>query len=146
MLKPKNIIIFIVAGIILVLVYIFFIKSGGEEPALVSTSPDGVISPTSTAVSEDSASSQDFLSVLLSVKSIKLDDKIFTDEAFINLHDSSITLIPDGTEGRVNPFAPIGSDTTPTSANKATTSTSSTQTSTLPPSTTTTPPATPKTN
>ena len=144
MLKPKNIIIFIVAGIALVLIYIFFIKNGGEEPALVSTSPDGEVSPTSTAVNEES--SQNFLSVLLSVKSIKLDDKIFTDEAFINLHDSSITLIPDGTEGRVNPFAPIGSDTTPSGANKATTPTSTTQTSTPPPSTTTTPPATPRTN
>ena len=48
--------------------------------------------------------------VLLNVKNIKLDDSIFSDIAFSNLRDSSITLIPDGTEGRPNPFAPIGSD------------------------------------
>ena len=56
------------------------------------------------------AKNQDFLSLLLNVKSIKLDSTIFDDPAFLSLYDSSITLTPDGTEGRVNPFAPLGAD------------------------------------
>ena len=102
----KNIIIFIVAAVILVLVYIFLIKKAPEEGALVST-------PSTTTGSSDvssSVDSGDFLNVLLSIKSIKLDDSIFADPAFGTLHDSSITLTPDGNEGRPNPFAPIGSD------------------------------------
>ena len=39
------------------------------------------------------------------------------------LHDSSILLIPDGTEGRPNPFAPIGSDITASVINSINTTT-----------------------
>jgi hypothetical protein len=50
--------------------------------------------------------------MLLSVKSIKLEDSIFSNIAFNNLHDSSIDLIPPSNKGRVNPFAPIGYEDT----------------------------------
>jgi hypothetical protein len=55
---------------------------------------------------------QDFLDLLLNIQSIKLDNAIFSDNAFINIskHDTSIILTPDGTEGRPNPFAPLGAD------------------------------------
>lgn len=46
--------------------------------------------------------------MLLNVKKIKLNSSIFSNTAFINLHDSSILLSPSGDEGRLNPFAPIG--------------------------------------
>ena len=109
--KIKNILIFTVIGAALVLVYIFFIKPSDEENVgLVSTLPDQTTSPTDSASINDSLGTKDFLVVLLNVKNIKLDDSIFSDIAFSNLRDSSITLIPDGTEGRPNPFAPIGSD------------------------------------
>ena len=68
---------------------------------------------------------QDFLSLLLNVKNIKLDDSIFSDPAFINLHDSSITLTPDAVVGRPNPFAQFGNDAvvaTPTTPTISTTS------------------------
>ena len=107
--KVKN--ISIVSGIIVgvILIYVFFIKSSSKEEAgLVSTSATGEVS--SSANNSDSAISKEFLALLLNVKNIKLDDRIFADVAFGSLRDSSIVLVPDGTEGRPNPFAPIGLD------------------------------------
>ena len=60
--------------------------------------------------SETTAISNRFISLLLSVKSIKLDDSILSDQAFNSLKDSTIEIVGDGTEGRPNPFAPIGTD------------------------------------
>lgn len=107
----RNIIIFIVIGAILVLAYIFFLKPAPATPNLVSTSTSSssTTSPTGTP-EKDSPVDQDFLNLLLSVQSIKLKDAIFSDSAFLNLHDTSIPLTQDGTEGRVNPFAPLGTD------------------------------------
>ncbi|KKQ02342.1 MAG: hypothetical protein US18_C0006G0011 [Parcubacteria group bacterium GW2011_GWB1_36_5] len=111
--KIKNIIIFLAIGAIFVSIYIFYIKPPSEEVAvLVSSSKTPGISDT---VAEDTNPkvAQDFLNLLLSIKSIKLNDAIFSDKAFINLHDSSIVLIPDGNEGRPNPFAKFGNDVVP---------------------------------
>ena len=109
--KIKNIIIFIAIGTIFVLIYIFFIKPAPKDAAtLISSSGTSVVSNT-VAGNTNEAIAQDFLSLLLNVKNIKLDDAIFSDVAFISLDDSnSITLIPDGTEGRINPFAKFGND------------------------------------
>ena len=106
--RIKNFVIFLIIAISIIIVYIFFIKKGPEEAPLVS-----VLSTTTTTADLSPNSSlltQDFLSILLNVKNIKLNDAIFNDPAFISLSDSSILLTPDGTEGRLNPFAPIGSD------------------------------------
>ncbi|OGI94599.1 hypothetical protein A3A03_02595 [Candidatus Nomurabacteria bacterium RIFCSPLOWO2_01_FULL_40_18] len=112
--KIKNIIIFIIIAAIFVLIYMYFIKKSPDTPALVSSSPSSTTSNTADTGTSPSADSslvtQNFLNLLLSVKNISLKDTIFSDEAFISLHDSSITLIPDGNEGRVNPFAPLGTD------------------------------------
>ena len=113
--NTRNIIIFVGIAAIFVAIYIFF--TGGSEPedSLVSSSS----SPTSSAApdeqntivsSEQNQIAQDFLSLLLNIKSIKLDDSIFSDDAFNSLRDSSIVLVPDGNEGRPNPFAPLGTD------------------------------------
>ena len=108
--KIRNIIIFIVNGVALVLVYIFFIKPSdqSETPSLVSSSSSAV---TNTAVlADNSAVAQEFLTLLLSVRSIKLNDAIFSDKAFDALLETPVNLVQDGTEGRPNPFAPLGSD------------------------------------
>ncbi|OGI61106.1 hypothetical protein A2814_02100 [Candidatus Nomurabacteria bacterium RIFCSPHIGHO2_01_FULL_38_19] len=107
--KIKNIIIFTAIGAVLILVYIFFIKKSPEQPALISTF-SGEAEPSADTSSQSSSITKDFLTLLLNVKNIKLDNTIFSDVAFSNLRDSSIVLIPDGTEGRPNPFAPFGSD------------------------------------
>ena len=113
--KARNIIIFITIAAILVLTYVFFIRTDSSEEAnLVSTQNSSTDVPVVIgSPSDGSLSADDFLPLLLSVKNIKLEDGIFAEPAFKNLKDSSITLVPDGSEGRPNPFAPLGQDISP---------------------------------
>ena len=106
--KIKNIIIFLAIGVVFVLIYFFYIKASPPVAPLVSSS--GASATSNVSGSTDSSITQSFLTLLLSVNNIKLDDTIFSDSAFQSLHDSSITLTPDTTTGRVNPFAPLGTD------------------------------------
>ncbi|MFA5936785.1 MAG: hypothetical protein WC822_02810 [Candidatus Paceibacterota bacterium] len=108
--KIKNIIILLIIAIALVLGYVFFFKKAPDEGNLISTSPSGdiVIDTTADTLNQNTLITKDLLSILLSIKNIKLDDSIFSDEAFISLNDSSILLTSPGDEGRQNPFAPIG--------------------------------------
>jgi hypothetical protein len=111
--KFKNIIIFVGIGVVLFLGYTFFIKGDGvPEEDLVSETPinSGIPAIPTTANVANPTSSADFLTLLLSVKNIKLSDSIFADPAFSALTDSSILLTPDGDEGRPNPFAPFFSE------------------------------------
>jgi len=114
--KIKNAIIFAGIAVALVLIYIFFIRPSSDQANLVSV-PAGTGLPDMSNSGANPAGlpngnplPQDFLTLLLSVNNIKLDDSIFSDPAFKNLHDSSITLTAPGTEGRPNPFAQFGND------------------------------------
>ncbi|MFZ2204973.1 MAG: hypothetical protein WAV23_00060 [Minisyncoccia bacterium] len=133
----KNIIILVVVAIVLVLVYIFFLKPAPEQAPLTTSSG----APVTATVTSDPITGSEFLAVLLSVKSLRLDDAIFSDPAYISLHDSSIELITDTTEGRPNPFAPIGSDVSTVPIN--TLAPTSTTTTIVPTTTTTTTKITP---
>jgi len=106
--KIKNILIFLGVALVLILIYVFVFKKSPDQPSLISSSGNSVLPATTQTTT--STISQDFLAVLLSVKSIKIDDSIFSDPAFISLNDSTIELVSDGNEGRSNPFAPLGSD------------------------------------
>ncbi len=114
--KLKNILIFTGIAAVFVLIYIFYIKESSPQENLVSSPSLGLPASTNSsefgagALSETPVVAKDFLALLLNVKNIKLDDSIFSDPSFNNLHDSSITLIPDGNEGRPNPFAQFGND------------------------------------
>ncbi|MEK7539348.1 MAG: hypothetical protein AAB595_01780 [Patescibacteria group bacterium] len=109
--KLKNIIIFLTIGAVFVFIYFFYIKgSSSKDGAPLVSSSSGSPVANGTEGDVNSSITQDFLALLLNVKNIKLDDAIFSDNAFTSLHDSSITLTPDGTEGRPNPFAPLGTD------------------------------------
>lgn len=144
--KIKNIIIFVTVAAVFFLIYLFVIKPSPEDAGLVSTPaslPDVNGVPLDTGMSEEtSVVARDFLTLLLSVKNIKLESPIFSDPAFISLRDSSITLIPDGTEGRPNPFAQFGNDVVPAPITPPVV----TPPAPTVPSTTTPPPASPKTN
>lgn len=112
--KIKNIIIFVGIAGLLILIYIFFIKKDPPLDNLVS-SPGSVSAtdPNAQTVAgggQPPPIAQDFISLLSNVTNIKLDDTIFSDNAFNSLRDSSLILIPDGNEGRPNPFAPLGAD------------------------------------
>jgi len=108
--KIKNIIIIGVVAIALILGYFFFIKKAPDQAPLVSSSGASAVVDINGSQTEQIGN--DFISVLLNVKNIKLDDSIFLDPAFISLKDSSILLSPTGDEGRPNPFAPIGVEAT----------------------------------
>lgn len=127
----KNIIILVVVAVALILAYVFFLKPAPEQPSLVTTTGTSAVSTNATGTTAPISGSE-FLAVLLNVKSIKLDDSIFSDPAFISLHDSSIELINDVTEGRPNPFAPIGSDIITTPINNVTPTTNTSTTITTP--------------
>ncbi len=107
----KNIIIFTVVAVVLFLIYIFLVKPTPEEQNLVSSSAN-TATPNTNTLSQNSVLAKDFLSILLNVKNIRLDDTIFSNKSFTSLHDSSIPLTSPTKEeeGRANPFAPIGSD------------------------------------
>lgn len=116
--KIRNIILFGGIGLLLVFVYFYFIKSEPDPATSLVVSPaTGLPSPSAGAGEPGVASAitAEFLSILLNIKSIKLDDSIFNDPAFLSLTDSSIVLVQDSTEGRPNPFAPIGSDSSSSS-------------------------------
>lgn len=100
----KNSIIFGGIAIVLVLIYLFVFKKDPNDGVLIqNTVVPNVVGDVSTSLDKD------FLPLLLNVKNIKLDNSIFSDPAFNSLVDSSIVLIPDGDEGRPNPFAPLNS-------------------------------------
>lgn len=108
--KIKNSLIFIGVATAFILIYVFFIKgSSVETPNLVSSSGP-LVQTTGAFMQKNSSITEEFLASLLNVTNIKLNNAILSDDAFVSLRDSSIVLIPDGTEGRPNPFAPFGSD------------------------------------
>src|SRR6185369_8804927 len=112
--KIRNIIIFVSIAVVLFLIYFFFIRQPSEPAGLVVTSPTPTTTGTAPLAGDNGATpfiAKDFLTLLLNVKTIKLDDSIYANPAFASLHDSSIILVPDGTEGRPNPFAQFGADT-----------------------------------
>ena len=127
----KNIIIFIAIGTVFVLIYIFFIKPSPPVDNLISSSSN-LSEQSAETLARNASATQDFLGLLLSVQNIKLDDTIFSDEAFIGLRDSSIVLIPDGNEGRPNPFAPLGTDVVAPPVGTASGNAETTETSILP--------------
>lgn len=59
------------------------------------------------AVAGTTSVDQDLISLLLELRSIKLEDRIFSDSAFMSLQDFSQNLVEEPI-GRVNPFAPLG--------------------------------------
>lgn len=105
--KIKNILIFIAIFGLAAGAYVLFFKSE-DVPPLTNSSGAPV-----TTVSGSSVG-QEFLTTLLNTRNIKLDDAVFNNPAFGRLQDYTITLTPEGDEGRDNPFAPLGAESIPT--------------------------------
>ena len=111
--KIKSIIIIVVIIAAIVLAYVLFFPKASDQGNLTSSPIAATSSGTNAGTSSaDTPVDPSFLSLLLSVKGLTLNDAIFTNIAFTSLRDSTI-ILPTGTtdEGRINPFAPIGSDT-----------------------------------
>jgi hypothetical protein len=116
----KTILILIVLAGIGYGIYFYFSKQDTAVP--VSNTASAPIAPVASTTSQNTNTSsastttnstmseQDFLTILLSVRKINLNQEIFKEPAFGTLQNSTIELVPDGNEGRPNPFAPIGTD------------------------------------
>ena len=79
----------------LVLVLGYYLWSGAGSSALLTTT-EGT-----------SPLSQEILTTLGQLHTIKLDSSVFTDPVFVSLNDFS-AVIPPQNAGRRNPFAPVG--------------------------------------
>jgi len=99
--KYKNIFIVVVICIVVFILYKSFFAPNTETGTLLSS--DNVSNSQSAVIGKD------FLNVLLELRSIELDETIFSERAFVILRDFSQTVAPQPT-GRPNPFADIGKD------------------------------------
>jgi hypothetical protein len=125
----RTVIIVAIVGAIGYFGYTYFISdksqstSGGLETTAGFGSGNELPAGTSPSL-ENLDLGTDFLVTLLSVQSIKLDDRIFEDPAFKSLQDFNRPLLPDTDPGRPNPFAPIGTDSSGLSTQISTSNTS----------------------
>ncbi len=127
----KKIIIAIVIIVLGIIAFSMLSSSKTKSTASLSSSGEDAI-PT---INEGDVG-EEFLSTLLNLNSIELNESVFNDQTFRSLKDFTITLIPETNVGRENPFAPIGTDeATPAGTfidTKTTGTTTGTQTTTSP--------------
>lgn len=101
----KKVIIFVVVAGILFAAYTFISGKKDSTNSLVTVgeTPENPVQGISVG--------EEFLNTLLNMQAIKLNGDIFSSPSFTSLKDYSITLVQLGNQGRANPFAPIGADT-----------------------------------
>jgi hypothetical protein len=73
-----------------------------SSAAGTSNTPGGVVTP--GPVDKDT---QQILEILLALRAVKLDETLFSNQAFISLKDYSTQIVPEPV-GRPDPFAPLG--------------------------------------
>lgn len=95
-----------------VIAYSGFGKATQTKGASPLQSSNAGASTPATATTPSSEVSNQFLRLLLSVNSISISNELFAKPAYLALVDFSTRLESDGTEGRPNPFAPIGVEQT----------------------------------
>lgn len=93
--KYKNIIIVVVIVVVAAIAYTFFLDKTSDD--LLTSEVKGT---------EELALESDLLTILINLRSIKLDDSIFSNPAFISLRDFGQDIVPEPV-GRENPFAPV---------------------------------------
>lgn len=103
----KKIVILLIVIVIGAVVYNVFFKSKAPVGNLSSSAP---IATTGAGSVTETTVGRELLATLLNLRTIKLNDQIFTNPSFTSLQDFTITLVGLGNEGRPNPFAPIGTD------------------------------------
>jgi hypothetical protein len=97
-LMKNNIVIGIVAIVLLSVTGGYYLLKDPQADALLVSETTG-----NTEVDKE------LLATLLELKSLNFSSRIFENPAFKSLVDFS-SQIPDEPKGRVNPFAPVGSD------------------------------------
>ncbi len=105
-LLKKN---FALIGIILMVILgaiWYSLSSGGGAGAPVEVTEGGVL--VATEGDPEAAGDPDVLKLLLDMRAIKLDGRLFKSPAFRALQDTGKQILKEP-QGRVNPFAPVGS-------------------------------------
>jgi len=128
MSKTVKLILVIVVIVALVIVGSTFISdpTGQNSSGLQSVTTGGTAAPLTQSATTNASDvntqqiNREFVSMLLNLQSIGLNDDIFSEPAFQALRDNTIRLNQPGNEGRPNPFAPIGIDVSNTSSFSAT--------------------------
>lgn len=92
----KNIPVVILIIVIGIVAFVYLNKSNSSTSLLTT---DSVVS--------DSADAKYIYNILQQMKSVQLNDSIFSDPTFQGLNDNVINFSPQES-GRVNPFSPIG--------------------------------------
>jgi hypothetical protein len=98
---------------LVILGYLYSTNKKEDNPSGPLSSQTGFstsVQPQNTVVSQENEVRDQFLNLLLSMRNVKLDNSLFTSDSFKILRDFSSPLSSDGTQGRPNPFAPIGQD------------------------------------
>jgi len=90
--------IFVIIGLVVIAFvgYSFFVTGDSDNPLVVQD-----IDQSQTAVE------QELLSLLLELRSIQLNTRLFSDERFQSLQDFNQDIVSEPV-GRSNPFAPLG--------------------------------------
>ena len=109
-MDKKKIILIVLVIVMLVVFYNVFIKSSKTSSSVVTEgSAFDTISIDQLTDAEQKIGGE-FLDQLLNLESMTLSGEVFETASFNNLSDFTIELIRPGTEGRPNPFAPVGED------------------------------------
>ncbi len=110
--------IFLIAFSIIILfggVYLYFSNGLNAQASAPISTDSSLVSQNETSQSGGNNDKlyvdQEFLQILASLTTIKVDNSIFSSEAFKKLNDNGVKLDPVET-GRPNPFAPINTSAT----------------------------------
>ena len=106
----RNMIIIIAVVVVALIAYIVFFKKDDSAQTGGLTTLAGDTTTPGAATSDVQVTSQQFLTELLNIDSINIDNSIVTNPAFVVLKDRSLPIDPDNDPGRINPFAPIGAE------------------------------------
>jgi len=101
--KYKNIFLVVIIAVAVFFLYSFFFKGDDETLNSLLKVQSG------SGNSQDAAIGKEFLTLLLELRSLDLDETLFSDKSFQILEDFSQEVKPQPT-GRDNPFLKIGND------------------------------------
>ncbi len=105
----STILILVIIGLLALGGYYYMTHRNVQALSSQSTTTSGAVAIPGAA----SDVNKEFLSLLLSIRGIKLDGSVFQNRGFTSLSDTSIILASPDNIGRRNPFAPIGNDIVP---------------------------------
>lgn len=100
-LKKYKTILLIIAIVIIAFIAYGFLFGGEKDDSLLVSDSVFESSDSTGAIVES-----DLLTLLLDIRSIKLDESVFSNEAFKSLEDFGQDIVPEPV-GRENPFAPV---------------------------------------